>query len=59
MSSLEEATFTVAIIGGGVSRCGVARDAVWIYSGAPLYNDGASKAQEVTSDYVLTLDKLG
>jgi glycerol-3-phosphate dehydrogenase len=32
-------------------------DVVWTYSGVrPLYNDGASKAQEATRDYVLTLD---
>ena len=30
---------------------------VWAYSGVrPLYDDGASKAQEATRDYVLTLD---
>jgi len=30
---------------------------VWTYSGVrPLYDDGASKAQEATRDYVLTLD---
>jgi glycerol-3-phosphate dehydrogenase len=32
-------------------------DIVWAYSGVrPLYDDGASKAQEATRDYVLTLD---
>ncbi|HEU6443311.1 MAG TPA: glycerol-3-phosphate dehydrogenase [Microvirga sp.] len=32
-------------------------DVVWTYSGVrPLYNDGASKAQEATRDYVLVLD---
>jgi glycerol-3-phosphate dehydrogenase len=32
-------------------------DVVWTYSGVrPLYNDGASKAQEATRDYVLILD---
>ncbi len=36
-----------------VTRAGV----VWTYSGVrPLYDDGASKAQEATRDYVLTLD---
>lgn len=36
----------------------VTRDnVVWTYSGVrPLYDDGASKAQEATRDYVLTLD---
>lgn len=36
----------------------VTREAVvWTYSGVrPLYDDGASKAQEATRDYVLTLD---
>lgn len=33
------------------------QDVVWTYSGVrPLYDDGASKAQEATRDYVLTLD---
>jgi glycerol-3-phosphate dehydrogenase len=32
-------------------------DCVWTYSGVrPLYDDGASKAQEATRDYVLKLD---
>lgn len=32
-------------------------DVVWTYSGLrPLYDDGASAAQEATRDYVLTLD---
>jgi len=32
-------------------------DVVWTYSGVrPLYNDGASKAQEATRDYVLRRD---
>lgn len=37
---------------------GVARsDVVWAYSGVrPLYDDGASKAQEATRDYVLALE---
>jgi glycerol-3-phosphate dehydrogenase len=36
-------------------------DVVWTYSGVrPLYDDGASKAQEATRDYVIrTDDKLG
>ncbi|WP_420547962.1 glycerol-3-phosphate dehydrogenase [Curvivirga sp.] len=34
-----------------------ADEAVWEFSGVrPLYNDGASKAQEATRDYVLRLD---
>ena len=33
-------------------------DVVWTYSGVrPLYDDGASKAQEAPRDYVLTLDE--
>lgn len=33
-------------------------DVVWTYSGVrPLYDDGASKAQEATRDYVLRLEK--
>ena len=35
----------------------VPADVVWSYSGVrPLYDDGASAAQEATWDYVLTLD---
>jgi len=35
-------------------------DVVWSYSGVrPLYDDGASKAQEATRDYVLKLDRDG
>ena len=33
------------------------KDIVWTYSGVrPLYDDGASKAQEATRDYVLKID---
>lgn len=35
-------------------------DIVWTYSGVrPLYDDGASKAQEATRDYVLRTDDIG
>jgi glycerol-3-phosphate dehydrogenase len=35
-------------------------DVVWTYSGVrPLYDDGATKAQEATRDYVLHLDTAG
>ena len=35
-------------------------DIVWTYSGVrPLYDDGASKAQEATRDYVLKADRSG
>lgn len=35
-------------------------DVVWTYSGVrALYDDGASKAQEVTRDYVLSMDNAG
>ena len=35
-------------------------DIVWTYSGVrPLYDDGASKAQEATRDYVLKADSQG
>lgn len=35
-------------------------DVVWTYSGVrPLFDDGASKAQEATRDYVLKLDEGG
>jgi glycerol-3-phosphate dehydrogenase len=42
----------------GYFRAPVKReDIVWTYSGLrPLYDDGASKAQEATRDYVLKLD---
>ncbi len=42
----------------GYFRRPVARDdVVWSYAGVrPLYDDGASRAQEATRDYVLTLD---
>lgn len=40
-------------------RTPIAReDVVWTYSGVrPLFDDGASKAQEATRDYVLKLDR--
>jgi len=35
-------------------------DVVWSYSGVrPLYDDGASKAQEASRDYVIKVDKTG
>jgi glycerol-3-phosphate dehydrogenase len=35
-------------------------DVVWAYSGVrPLYDDGASKAQEATRDYVIKVDGTG
>jgi glycerol-3-phosphate dehydrogenase len=35
-------------------------DVVWAYSGVrPLYDDGASKAQEATRDYVIKVDRTG
>ncbi|HVK91302.1 MAG TPA: glycerol-3-phosphate dehydrogenase [Mycoplana sp.] len=35
-------------------------DIVWTYSGVrPLFDDGASKAQEATRDYVLKMDGIG
>ena len=38
----------------------VPADVVWTYSGVrPLYDDGASAAQEATRDYVLALDAPG
>ena len=42
----------------GYFKMPIARDAVvWSYAGVrPLYDDGASKAQEATRDYVLRLD---
>lgn len=45
----------------GYFRTPVTReDVVWTYSGVrPLYDDGASAAQEATRDYVLALDAPG
>jgi glycerol-3-phosphate dehydrogenase len=42
-------------------ECGITPDdVVWTYSGVrPLYDDGASKAQEATRDYVIKVDGTG
>ncbi len=52
-----EMSYLIATV-GEYFRVPIRRDAiVWTYSGVrPLYDDGASKAQEATRDYVLELD---
>ncbi|MCA0399488.1 MAG: glycerol-3-phosphate dehydrogenase [Proteobacteria bacterium] len=54
----EEETAYLCKAASGYFRQGIApADVVWAYAGVrPLYDDGASKAQEATRDYVLHLD---
>lgn len=55
--SQEEINYLCAAASEYFSKPIVADDIIWTYSGVrPLYDDGASKAQEATRDYVLTLD---
>ena len=50
----EEVDYLCKAVGEYVSRPVRPEDVVWSYSGVrPLYDDGASKAQEATRDYVL------
>jgi glycerol-3-phosphate dehydrogenase len=52
-----EIDYLVAAAGEYFARPISRADLVWSYSGVrPLYDDGASKAQEATRDYVLKLD---
>lgn len=52
----EETTYLTAAASEYFEKPINAADVVWTYSGVrPLYNDGASKAQEATRDYVLKL----
>ncbi|WP_026790311.1 glycerol-3-phosphate dehydrogenase [Pleomorphomonas oryzae] len=54
--SNEETAYLAAVASEYFERPVTAADVVWTYSGVrPLYNDGASKAQEATRDYVLKL----
>lgn len=54
--SNEETAYLAAAASEYFERPVTAADVVWTYSGVrPLYNDGASKAQEATRDYVLKL----
>ncbi|MGL4634444.1 MAG: glycerol-3-phosphate dehydrogenase [Beijerinckiaceae bacterium] len=56
-ASPEEITYLCAAASEYFAKPVVEADVVWTYSGVrPLYDDGASKAQEATRDYVLTLD---
>lgn len=55
-ASEEEIAYLVAAASEYFEKPVTAADVVWTYSGIrPLYNDGASKAQEATRDYVLKL----
>jgi len=56
-ASEEEITYLCAAASEYFKQPVQREDVVWTYSGVrPLYNDGASKAQEATRDYVLMLD---
>ncbi|MGL5115135.1 MAG: glycerol-3-phosphate dehydrogenase [Beijerinckiaceae bacterium] len=56
-ASPEEISYLCAAASEYFARPVTEADVVWTYSGVrPLYDDGASKAQEATRDYVLTLD---
>lgn len=53
----QEIAYLCAAASEYLSRSVAPKDVVSTYSGVrPLYDDGASKAQEATRDYVLTLD---
>lgn len=57
--SEEEVRYLCDSVNAYFSREIASSDIVWAYSAIrPLYNDGASKAQEVTRDYVLRLDDI-
>lgn len=52
----EETAYLTAAASEYFEKPITAADVIWTYSGIrPLYNDGASKAQEATRDYVLKL----
>jgi len=56
-ASNEEIIYLCAAASEYFSKPILPDDCVWTYSGVrPLYDDGASKAQEATRDYVLKLD---
>jgi glycerol-3-phosphate dehydrogenase len=56
-ASEEEIAYLCAAASEYFARPVMRSDVVWTYSGVrPLYDDGASKAQEATRDYVLSLD---
>ena len=52
-----EIAYLCAAVDEYLQRAVTPADVVWSYAGVrPLYDDGASRAQEATRDYVLTLD---
>jgi glycerol-3-phosphate dehydrogenase len=56
-ASAEEVAYLCAAVSAYLKRPVSPEDVVWTYSGVrPLYDDGASAAQEATRDYVLSLD---
>ncbi|MFK5979049.1 MAG: glycerol-3-phosphate dehydrogenase [Rhizobiaceae bacterium] len=56
--SPEETTYLCQLASDYFKEPVLESDIVWTYSGVrPLYNDGASAAQEATRDYVLVKDK--
>jgi glycerol-3-phosphate dehydrogenase len=56
-ASTEEIAYLCAAASEYFEKPILTSDIVWTYSGVrPLYDDGASKAQEATRDYVLKLD---
>ncbi len=56
----EEINYLVAAASSYFKRTLTVRDVVWSYSGVrPLYDNGATNAQETTRDYVLSLDRPG
>lgn len=55
--SAEETAYLCAAVSEYLKQPVTPEDVVWSYAGVrPLYDDGASKAQEATRDYVLELD---
>jgi glycerol-3-phosphate dehydrogenase len=55
-----ETAYLCGAVSAYLARPVRAADVVWSYAGVrPLYDDGASAAQEATRDYVLELDALG
>lgn len=54
----EEVEYICNAVGEYFSKPVKSEDVIWTYSGVrPLYDDGASAAQEATRDYVLRLDE--
>ncbi|MCC7283436.1 MAG: glycerol-3-phosphate dehydrogenase [Acetobacteraceae bacterium] len=55
--SAEESAYLCAAAGAWLRRKPAQADIVWSFAGVrPLFDDGASRAQEATRDYVLELD---